>query len=217
MNHTQSTFLIRSALTVMLVFSLMLFALPALAADLTGRDATTTADVSFIEGELEFSGDLGGSGLNFTFGEHTIPFDMVSYPAENVDGGLPVSHILPVEDARYNSGDWHVTVSLTSFADSASSPTSAFDAIISLETPVVANENASAGTAGLTVEDPLNIASGGGATLVMLAEDTLPRGLFTATWTNSKVTLNIGDAEVVNITPVPYAATLTWTLNLGPM
>lgn len=219
MNHTQSVFTGRHclALLVALMMGLMLFATPSLAADLAGRDGTTTADISFIEGELEFSGDVGGSGMHFTFGEHTIPFDTVNYPAENADGGLPVSHILPVEDARYQSGDWHVTVELTPFGDTPTSPTSAFDAIIRLANPVVANQNASAGTTGLTVESPISIASGGGETLVMTADDTLPRGLFTATWTNEKVTLNIDETEVGNITPVPYAATLTWTLNLGPM
>lgn len=204
--------------TLALILCLTALSASALAADLAGRDGTTTASVSFIEGDLEFPGDVGGSGMYFQFGEHVIPISEIAYPAENAaEGGSPVPHVLPVEDSRYASGDWHVTVSLTDFADNATNPTSTFGAFIQLVNPAVANQNTSAGTEGLTVLDDITILSGAQATLVMHADDTLPRGLFTATWTNEQVTLNIGDSEVTKLQPLDYAATLTWTLSLGPI
>lgn len=196
------------AMAAMLLALAMLWQGTALAAPVVGD---TTASVSFIDGDLELGGDATGSGLNFDFGQHTIPVAGISYPSENA-----VPHILQVEDSRFASGDWHVTVGLSAFTDVNSTATP-FDAIISLQNAVASNENASAGTAGLSVENDISVASGMGPTLVMAADDTLLRGIFNAQWNASDVALNIDDSEVVNIGLANYTATLTWTLNLGPM
>lgn len=206
----------RVLMALSLAVCLALLSVPVLAAELAGQDGTTTASVSFIEGDLEFPGSVGGSGMYFQFGQHVIPINAVSYPAENTEDGSAVSHVLPVEDSRFSSGDWHVTVSMTPFTDSIIAPTSTFNAVIRLLNPVVANQNAIAGTAGLTVVADISILSAGTDILVMSADDTLPRGMFTATWTNDKATLNIGAGEVGSIQPLDYSATLTWTLNQGP-
>lgn len=196
--------------------ALLLAALPGMARGEAPITNTTTATVSFIDGDLELGGSMQGSGLNFAFGEHAIPATQAKYPAKNESGGLPVNHILPVEDSRVASGDWQVTVALTAFTDALATAPSSFDGVIRLMNPVIANANASAGTTGLTAEDDISVVSGESAVLVMAADDTLPRGEFTATWTNDDVTLNISDGEVLNIELLNYVATLTWTLNIGP-
>lgn len=175
--------------------------------------AQTTATVSFIDGKLTLDNNITGSGLNFDFGEHTIPSVGVSYTAENTSGGMPVQHILQVEDARVKSGDWHVTVALTDFSPLAGD---SFDAMISLKAPAIANANAAAGTGGLTVTQDLLVASGGGEKLVMEADDTLSRGIYSLTWQNDDVALNIGDGEVTKLDVNGYSATLSWVLNVGP-
>lgn len=199
------------------LMSIVLLLLPAGALGAPLQTNDTRATVSFTDGDLEIGGgSMGGSGLNFTFGEHPIPITRTSYLAQNNDGGMPVNHVLPVEDARYDSGDWHVTVAMTSFGDAPMAPTSSFDAVIKLENAVASNTNTAAGVAGLMVENHISVASGASAVLVMYADDTLSRGLFTATWTNDDVSLNISDAEVLKIGPSGYEATLTWTLSQGP-
>lgn len=206
----------RGAIAVLLGFAMM-FSCSVMALGDLSQTSNTRATVSFTDGDLEIGGgNVGGSGLNFFFGEHPIPIVRASYPAENDNAGLPLNHVLPVEDSRYNSGDWHIMVALTSFVDTPATPTSSFDAVIRLENAVTANANAAVGTAGLTVENSVFVASGASAVLVMYADNTLPRGLFTATWTNDDVVLDISDAEVMKIGPSAYEATLTWTLNLGP-
>lgn len=174
----------------------------------------TTATVSFLDGDLELDGKIGGSGLNFDFGQHSIPAESVSYPAENAgEEGVPVDHALQVVDTRMASGDWFVTVSMTSFT---AQDETAFDAMIQLANATYANANETAGTEGLTVEEDVRVSSGGGSALVMEADDTLPRGIYTVNWKNKDVTLNISDSEVLNLGTVAYSAELSWTLNVGP-
>lgn len=177
---------------------------------MTGRaeQATTTANVTFVDGILEIGDITGGSGMNLRFGEHAIPAAAVSYPSTNDD-----AHILPVEDSRMTSGGWHVTVALTTFASASDG---SFSGLIHLTDPSVANRNTSAGTSGLSVEDTITVAGAGGAVLVMAADDTLPRGIFTATWAQEDVSLEITNAEVTKLAATSYDATLTWTLNIGP-
>lgn len=196
---------IRRALSIALVALLLIR--PAFSLAEVNRISDTTATVSFIEGDLEMVGDVEGSGLDFDFGSHTIPVVGTSYGAQNL-----LEHFLQVADSRYDSGDWQVTVSLTSF----SGDNSAFDAVIRLQNPVVSNANESTGTDGLQVESLISIASGGDTVPVMTADGMLGRGRYTAHWTNENVTLNISDGEVGNIAPESYGAKLTWTLSLGP-
>lgn len=205
-----------------LYFTLVLLCLAmlpvgAMAGALDGRSGETSASVSFVEGELSFGGDVGGSGMALLFGEHAIPVSAVNYPAVNQSGGSAVSHVLPVEDARYASGSWFVTVALSNFIHTPQEgdPVS-FEGLITFTAPAVANSNTAASTDGLTVADPIAVASGLSPARVMTADNTLPRGLFTATWTNDHVVLSIVDAEVAKIGPGSYAATMTWTLTLGP-
>lgn len=195
------------AMLVMLVGSVSGFA---------DETANTYATVSFVDGDLQIGGEVAGSGLNFQFGEHAIPARSVSYPAVNENAGAPVDHILQVEDARISSGDWHVTVSMTSFTGVGPETVDDFKAKLTLVNPAVANANTEAGTAGLTVTGDLSITSDAGAELVMEADDTLPRGIFTAAWQNDNATLDISNAEVQNIGEAVYSATLTWSLNMGP-
>lgn len=196
---------------------MLLMAGTALASGLEGRGGTTSANVSFSDGSLSFGEETGGSGMHLNFGSHTIPYEAVSYPAVNQVGDADDEHILPVVDSRFASGSWQVTVSLTPFTYTPEEgDPSAFDGAIRFVSPIVANVNTSAGTAGLTVDNDFSVLSGMDATTVMTADDTLPRGIFTATWTNEKVTLNISDDEVSNVGPVAYGATLTWSLVTGP-
>lgn len=188
---------------------------PVLAED-DDNTARTTAVVTFIDGALEMDNDIAGSGLDFDFGEHVIPAVRATYQAENAVEGVPVNHVLQVEDARYNSGDWHVTVELSAFSTPSELDTSSFDAIISLQGPSVANANPVAGTDGLSVETNIRVASQDGGQLVMAADDTLPRGRFTASWDNEDVAMEISHSEVTNIGVASYTATLTWTLHVGP-
>lgn len=213
-NTTQSPILVK---TTLFLLTLLIALSGWTAARAEGLPATseTTATVSFIDGDLELGGEVGGSGLHFDFGSHALPAESVSYAAQNTSEGVPVDHVLPVVDTRYVSGDWYVTVALTSF-DAATEGVSSFDAQIKLNDAVLANANASAGTSGLTVENDIAVTSGLGAVGVMSADETLSRGLFTATWTNDKVKLNISDAELLNIGLSAYSAKLSWTLNLGP-
>lgn len=200
------------------VILLMLITMAGFALSATARadsSESTLATVSFIDGDLELGGEVGGSGLNLNFGEQYIPVTGISYPAINNASGTPVDHILRVEDSRFDSGEWQVTVSLTQFIDVTDTADN-FHAMISFLNPAVANANASAGTVGLTVEQDVQVNSQGGAVPVMTADDALNRGIFTATWKNENVTLNISDEEVANIGLAHYSATLNWTLEQGP-
>lgn len=173
----------------------------------------TTATVAFLDGELELDGKAVGSGLNFDFGQHGIPAQSVSYHAVNRVEETAVDHALQVVDTRMSSGDWFVTVELTSFA---AEEAGSFDAMIELVNPVFGNANTAAGTDGLTVEEEIRIVSGNGGVLVQEADDTLARGLYTTTWTNEDVSLHISNGEVLNVGVANYNAELSWTLNLGP-
>lgn len=205
--HYENRNLFRRLLASILLVSLLAFSFIA-----TAGAETSTASVSFLEGDLSLGGAAEGSGMNFEFGEHELPAAAVVY--ETVSSK---DHILQVEDARFGSGNWHVTVAMTAFVDSTIAPTSTFDAAIGLKNPALANSNTSAGTTGLSADGDVTIISGLGPVGVLHADDTLPRGIFTATWQPEDVALSISDTDVLKITPVAYTATLTWTLNLGPM
>lgn len=207
----------RRLMACLLLFSILLTGLLSTASAEDPTVDSTLATISFVDGELELGGDVAGSGLNFSFGKQTIPVAKIVYPAVNEKAGVPVDHVLQVEDARFASGDWHVTVSLTSFIDTDGDPAPSFGGLIILQNPAVANVNASAGTAGLTVTEDLQVSSGGGPVLAMLADKALGRGIYTATWKNEDVTLNLSDSEVSKIGLADYSATLNWTLNQGPM
>ena len=173
---------------------------------------TTTARVSFKEGDLSLIADPDGSGLDFDFGEHFLPTAAVAYPAENGE-----SHILKVEDGRLNSGSWYVTVQLTSFTEAGGSLlVPEFEAAIRLKDPHVYNENSAVGTVGLTAGDDITVLSNNGEQLVMEADATLSRGVYAMEWADENVTLNIGDSQVYNLQLEAYTALVSWSLNLGP-
>lgn len=204
MKHFSMTKRQGGAVVWLLLLAMIFLMVPAQA----DAASTTTASVAFTDGSLEIGDITSGSGLNLDFGSHPVPVAAIHYPAENA-----TAHVLPVEDSRMSSGNWHVTVAVTEFIGSEAS---SFEGMISLKDPVVANVNASAGTNGLTVEEDITMASGAGEVLVMVADDTLPRGVFTATWTDEQVQLGISDIQAMNLKPENYAATMTWTLNIGP-
>lgn len=194
-------------MALMMVLSFLGLAAPAKA-----ETSTSTATVVFIEGDLSLIPDPSGSKLNFDFGSHYLPSTQVSYPAENTN-----DHILSVEDGRVASGNWYVTVSLSNFAEAGgSSSVEAFAAEINLKNPDVYNANAATGTTGLTHVNDITVASEGDAQLVMEADDTLERGLYSMEWTNANVTLNIGNSQVSKIGLQAYAATVSWSLTQGP-
>lgn len=197
-------------LTALLVSAAMLYS-GAVAFASDPLVSNTTATVSFIDGDLELGGNASGSGMFFNFGQHKLPSTTVSYPAINAK-----DHILQVEDARYNSGDWQVTVSLSSFADTGVGTLESFDGMITLKGAVLANENPAAGTAGISVPPEIMIAPDTGEKPVMTATDEAPRGIFTATWTDKDVVLKIDGSETSKIGITSYTAALTWTLNIGP-
>lgn len=205
MKHLNITKRLGGAIMSLLLLAMAILIVPAQAG---AAQSTTTASVTFTDGSLEMGDITSGSSMNLNFGSHPIPVAAIQYPAENA-----TEHILPVEDSRVSSGNWHVTVAVTAFAGSESSN---FEGRIILKDPAVANKNTSAGTAGLSVETEVTVASGAGEVLVMAADDTLPRGVFTATWTDEQVQLSISDAQALNLNPENYAATMTWTLNIGP-
>lgn len=203
------------ALFMALSMAIGFFAMPRARAEEGPTVSNTTATVTFLDGELSLEGEAQGSGMNFHFGQHHIPAKAATYTSENQKEGAPVSHILYVTDSRYDSGDWHVTVSLSNFMDTQGE-LDPFGAMIRLQNPVISNQNTSAGTEGLTIPSDIQIFSEASAIPVMEADGTLPRGIFSALWENQGITLNISDSEVSKIGLSNYSADLIWTLNLGP-
>lgn len=199
---------IRKGLVTLMVLALTVVGTPAALAAEVDTDSTT-ASITFTDGVLQFADDLAGSGMNLDFGSHILPIGEMEYEAENQ--GAAANHIVKVEDARFTSGDWLVTVALSSFAGTASS----FDGVITLSNAVLANDNAAAGTTGITVGNPMSVASGASAQ-VITADGTAQRGAVSATWTNEDVVLSISDAETLNLRPEAYTAELTWSLTTGP-
>lgn len=172
----------------------------------------TLATVSFKEGDLSIITDPKGSGLDFDFGEHFLPSSAVSYPSENLE-----NHIFQIEDTRLNTGNWRTTVAMTSFTEASGSLIPpAIDAVIRLQNPRVFNENASAGTTGITASDDISVASNGAPQLLMEADATLNRGVYGMEWTPENVTLNISDSQVFLLELEAYSAIVTWSLVVGP-
>lgn len=205
----------RVCVTTLLLALILVFAIAGMpmAAGEANDEESTTATVAFLDGSVRFPDDIGGSGMNLNFGINRLPISAVAYTAVNA---LPANHIVAVEDARFNSGDWGVTVTLTSFESVGADSPSSFEAMIRFENARVVNANESAGIVGLTVGDPVSVTSNAGAAFVMTATSVLPRGLFSVEWTNDDITLNISGSEVLNISHDKYAATLNWALSVGP-
>lgn len=182
------------------------------AASDANKEETTEAVVKFLDGNLSFSDDAGITGMNLYFGENTLPVKAIDYTATNQED----SHRLAVEDSRYDSGNWGVNVTLSTFKSDDKDKPGEFEALIRFDNAIVANANDKAGFVGLSVGNSIEVTSDGGTVPVMSASNELPRGLFTSTWKNKDVTLSISNSEVVKISNVNYSAELQWILYVGP-
>lgn len=187
----------------LLVLSMLMIALAGWSGAAQASSFDTKATVAFQEGYLEIVDPPSGqSGMHFEFGTHDLPVAAVAYNSTNGP------HLLRVVDAMETSGGWHVTVSMTSFANAAA--TSSFSGTIKLESP---SNNANP---NLTKTDPLTIVSGAGAVPLIRANAAVGRGMFDTVWAGANTTLAIAQAQALQLIVTSYEATLSWTVSVGP-
>lgn len=181
----------------------MLVSVPVYASEIT---STSTATVSFIEGALEMvdpDPDSGLNGMDIDFGSNDLPAGAVSIAAADGD------HTLTVADARTTAGDWTMNVELSAFTTADSVTPQSFDASIEFVTPTADPD------AEISVEEGIEVMSGGGQVLVETASDQLERGTYNTTWLQADILLNIDGTEYENVQVADYEAEFTWTLIVG--
>lgn len=177
------------------------------------KTVSSTASISFVQGELEFV-DVEISGMrnmNIDFGSNDLPLGEVNYTA------LTGTHTLRVSDPRDPAGKWQVSATLGRFESTQSGSDGYFEGAINLKDPDQRITNN--GSATITVPNSITLVSGEDATLIMKAEpeSEYERGWFDVTWLGGKITLSIDETNALLINDyAEYSANITWTLVSAP-
>ena len=163
--------------------------------------ATTSATITFKQGQLSFNGDP--HAMDILFGEQVLPVDAVTYESVN-------ANTFSIADARYPAGDWDVYVKRT--GEFAKDSSSKFQGVLTL----VAGTVSHSGGAGIDVTGVHvtgNLVVGTGSALVVSADSNQKAGTFHINWAKKGITLDMNATEAASVVVgSEYREILTWTL-----
>jgi hypothetical protein len=168
---------------------------------------TSTANVSFTAGDLEFGNETDSTlaGMDITFGPNPVPVIAVDYAANEE------SRSIRILDARTGGGKWKLTVGLSIFESVPALNTDEFIGTIMLLNAMPDADNDDTFSPGDLNEDI--VVSNSGSVTVVDTANRLNMGRYDISWLKDDIRLVIDDDEAKNITePVDFKATMTWTL-----
>lgn len=169
-------------------------------------DPSKTLDPQPDEGK---TGDTGPLSLdyvtNLDFGTHDVSVAAQTYKATN-DNPQPFTQ---VTDRRSTSTGWTLTVQAANFQSGGANTLPG--ASLAFKGGEVASNLT--GLDQPTVNDPINVTTGGEAANVAIASAGQGRGTWITRWNKDNVELTVPQAAATQGT---HTSTLTWTLTAGP-
>ncbi|MDR3052157.1 MAG: WxL domain-containing protein [Oscillospiraceae bacterium] len=193
---------------------LLSLAAPVLAATSAGN-SNSTAQVTFLKGQLKFSNDPAYAGkMDLDFGSHDIPLNVETYNSVSGERKIAISDNRQDVDRE----DFELRAGLSKFQQATRTD---FDAAIAMGKGVLDNAapaSLSLGTNNVNANSNVQLSSGGAQAAVITAGpqgQIFDRGLYEVTWQQDDIQMTLTSSSLPVIEEGKYDATITWELYIG--